>query len=160
MILKTIPASIRLSSKLSLVQSINWGLVYIQHPHHLISLSVQMIDFLPVTLQWLCRCQKSSCRNKYILCGKLWIDLAFYKSTSIAFNPAILFGWIWRIWTWCKAKWKQLYLGFIFNWMDIAWAGPVKWKLSDQHWSPAVLLLLHWCWQTTDWTAESKSRKC
>ena len=47
MILKTIPASIRLSSKLSLFQSINWGMVYIQHPHHLIPLSVQMIDFLP-----------------------------------------------------------------------------------------------------------------
>ena len=126
MILKTIPASIRLSSKLSLAQSITWGLVYIRHPHHLMSLSVQIIGLSTHNVP---KEQIYFVRN--------------FRLSSCLMNP-LKFGWIWRLWVWCSL-YKQLYLGFIFNWMDIAWAAP--WNESGV----VGALVLVFC-QTRDWS--------
>ena len=85
MILKTIRASIRLSSKLSLVQFINRGLVSTEHPHHFKLYPEHYLAGLEVPTKLL--------QNKNIL------SLFFIKSTQFAVDPPIIqsfFGSIWR----------------------------------------------------------------
>ena len=74
MILKTIRASIRLSSKLSLVQFINRGLVSTEHPHQIISRALS---------GWIVSAKEASAEQKYF-------EFFFVKSTQFAVDPPII----------------------------------------------------------------------